>query len=187
LSRATRAFDDTFEALSEAAMVEYVQQILTGQFEAALSMLRQCIAACPPEHWEGKIASGSFRWVVYHTLFFTDLYLSPSADAFQLRELHQRGGDEREDVQCLGLDQAETLAYLDLCREKMLATLAAESRESLEGESGFSWYRVTRGEMHLINLRHIQHHTGALYAYLRRVDPNLATRTALPWISSGWR
>jgi hypothetical protein len=169
-------------------MTQYIAQMLISQFEAALCMLNQCIAACPPEHWEGKIASGTFRWVAYHTLFFTDLYLSPSAEAFELRELHRRGGDEREDVQCRGLDRNEALAYVTLCREKLHAALAMETLESLQGRSGFPWYQTTRGELHLINIRHIQHHTGALYAYLRRVDESFQEPDSpLRWIGSGWR
>ena len=31
--------------------------ILTGQFEAALCMMGHSFRACPPEHWEGKIAN----------------------------------------------------------------------------------------------------------------------------------
>src|ERR687884_626066 len=58
-------------------MIEYVRTILTGQFEAALCMLNQCVRACPPEHWEGKIANNTFRQVAYHTLFYVELYLSP--------------------------------------------------------------------------------------------------------------
>jgi DinB superfamily len=169
-------------------MIECFHQILVGQYEAALAMLNQCIAACPPEHWEQKIASGTFRWVAYHTLFFTDLYLSPSADAFQLRDLHRRGGDEREDQLSPGLDRDETLAYLALCRQKVAEAVPLETPESLEGPSGFPWYEVTRGEMHLINVRHIQHHTGALYAYLRRLDSSFRERVnPLPWIGSGWK
>lgn len=169
-------------------MTQYIPQLLTNQFEAALCMLNQCIAACPPEHWEEKIASGTFRWVAYHTLFYCDLYLSPSAEAFELRELHHRGGDEREDEQCRGLEQAEALAYVALCREKLRTALATETLESLAGPSGFPWYQTTRGDLHLINLRHIQHHTGALYAYLRRVDKSFQEPVnPLPWIGSGWR
>jgi hypothetical protein len=52
-------------------MLEFFKQIVTSQFEAALAMLNQCIAACPAEYWEGKIANDSFRYVAYHTLFFT--------------------------------------------------------------------------------------------------------------------
>ena len=167
-------------------MIDNVRQILTGQFEASLAMLNQCIEACPPEHWEGKIAQSTFRWVAYHTLFFCDLYLSPSSKAFEVRDLHRRGGDEREPVECAGLPKDDTLAYVPICRQKMLKSIAAETQESLAGPSGFSWYKVTRGELHLINIRHIQHHTGQLSAYLRRTDDRFKDRKTLRWIGSGW-
>jgi len=169
-------------------MAQFITQLLTNQFEAALCMLNQCIAACPPEHWEEKIASGTFRWVAYHTLFYVDLYLSPSEGAFQRREFHQRGGDERGVGLNDGLEQGEALAYVEICRQKMLAAIASETSESLARPSGFSWYPISRGELHINNIRHIQHHTGALYAYLRRVDKSFhEPANPLPWIGSGWR
>jgi hypothetical protein len=168
-------------------MIEYFQQIVTSQFEAALCMARQCIESCPAEHWESPIAKGTFRWVAYHMLFFADLYLSPSNEAFELRELHLRGGDEREDRFSAGLSQAQTLDYLALCRQKAIASIAAETIASLAGPSGFSWYPVTRGEMHLISLRHIQHHTGQLSAFLRRLDADDRWQESLRWVRSGWR
>jgi hypothetical protein len=168
-------------------MIEYARTILTGQFEAALCMMDHCIRACPPDHWEGKIANGSFRWVAYHTLFWLDLYLSPGdEDAFVLRDLHQRGGDEREPVPSPGLSKDETLAYVPICRRKIHESLAAETAESLQGPCGFACRKITRGELHLYNLRHVQHHTGQLSAYLRRVVPALNDRDSLPWITTGW-
>jgi uncharacterized damage-inducible protein DinB len=80
-----------------------------------------------------------------------------------------------------------TLAYLAFCCQKMLDTIAADTEDSLKGPSGFSWYKVTRGELHLINIRHVQHHTGQLSAYLRRVVPACQDRHALPWVGTGWR
>ncbi len=74
-------------------MIETVKQMIVGQFEAALAMLSHCVAACPVEHWEGRIANNTSRQVAYHALFFADFYLSPNEDAFQLRELHLQGGD----------------------------------------------------------------------------------------------
>src|SRR5438093_1423036 len=112
-------------------MIEYIRQILTGQFEAALCMLHQCIEACPPEHWEGKIASASFRWVAYHTLFFADFYLSPGEEAFVLRDLHASGGDERKPVLAPGLSKDQMLAYVPICRAKMIEMLAAETPETI--------------------------------------------------------
>src|SRR6266478_2968723 len=108
-------------------MIDFIKQILRGQIEAALAMMKQCVEACPPERWEGKIANGTFRQVAYHTLFFVDLYLSPSDEAFELREVHRRGGDKRIGADAGGgLTQDETLAYLAICRRKAVETLAAE-------------------------------------------------------------
>jgi DinB superfamily len=169
-------------------MIEFVRTILTDQFEAALCMLDHCIRACPPEHWEGKIANRTFRWVAYHTLFWVDMYLSPGdEDAFVLRDFHDRGGDERDDAaDNPGLGRDDTLAYLAICRRRMLETLAAETAEVFQGPSGFPYRPGTRGELHLYNLRHIQHHTGQLSAYLRRVDRSLNDDDALPWVGTGW-
>jgi uncharacterized damage-inducible protein DinB len=169
------------------AMIDYIKRILADQFEAALCMLNQCIEACPPEHWEGKIANDTFRQVAYHTLFFVDFYLSPGEEAFRLRELHQRGGDERNPYPSVGLTKEETLAYVAVCRQKLTETLAGETRASLEGKSGFSYRLVSRGELHLYNLRHVQHHTGQLSAYVRRLGGTFSDPKVMPWVGTGWR
>jgi uncharacterized damage-inducible protein DinB len=168
-------------------MIDYIRQILAGQYGASLAMLKDCIAACAPEHWEGMIANGSFRYVAYHTLFFTDYYLSPNENAFELRDLHARGGDEREDQLSPGLSKEETLAYAVICREKVAPSLANETVESLQAPAGFGRRKFSRGELHIYNIRHIQHHTGQLSAYLRRVDPQRIEKDSLRWIGSGWR
>jgi hypothetical protein len=164
-------------------MIDYLKTILTGQFEAALCMLNECVRACPPEHWESKVANNTFRQIAYHTLFFADYYLSPGQGAFELRDLHHRGGDERADAVSDGLTQDETIAYVDVCRQKVVEILAAETRESLEGPSGFARPRFSRGELHVHNIRHVQHHTGQLSAFLRRVNPD----GRWGWVWTGWR
>lgn len=171
--------------MREATIVDYAA-MLRSQMEAALAMLKQCVEACPPEHYEGRIARDTFRTVAYHTLFWTDYYLSPGEGGFELREIHQRGGDDRVLASSPGVPQGELLAYADVCREKLIETLGAETPESLGGPCGFPRFSFSRGELHLYNLRHIQHHTGALSAYLRRIDPRLQDRTALRWVRMGW-
>ena len=168
-------------------MIEYVKQILTGQFEAALCMMNECVRMCPPRHWEGKIANDTFRQIAYHTLFYVDFYLSRNEDAFTPRDLNRRGGDERSPALSPGLSREDTLAYLAICRQKLIDTLTAETRESLEGPSGFSWRPISRGELYIYTLRHVQHHTGSMSAYLRRLDGALPDLKALPWVASGWR
>lgn len=168
-------------------MIEYFREIFSGQFEAALCMINQCIEACGPGYWDGKIANDSFRQVVYHTLFYTDLYLSPTEHVFQIRDIHGRGGDERGPNASPGLDKNDALAYVTICREKAAETLAEETMESLRGPSGFSWRPISRGELHIYNIRHMQHHAGQMSAYLRRVDEKLKDPKTLPWVGRGWR
>jgi hypothetical protein len=168
-------------------VLDYVQRMLVSQYEASLAMLNQCIAACPDDGWEDKIAQGTFRWVTYHTLFFVDLYLTANEGAFELRDLHERGGDERGPEACRGLSKEETLSYVALCRQIAIESIAVETQESLAGPSGFSWYPCTRGELHLINIRHIQHHTGQLSAYLRRNVAECRDHGTLRWIGAGWK
>jgi hypothetical protein len=167
-------------------MVEYVKAILRGQYEAALCMFDQCVRACRPEHWEGRIANDTFRQVAYHTLFYTDLYLSPTETAFEPRGFHQRGGDERGPALSPGLEKDQTIAYVAICRQKVTDVLPSETPESLQGPSGFSWRRFSRGELHVYNIRHVQHHAGQMSAYLRRVDEGLRDPKSLPWVGSGW-
>lgn len=167
-------------------MIDYIRTILAGQYEAALSMLHRGIATCPDEHWESKIANGTVRWGVYHTLFFTEYYLSSEA-GFQLREIHHLGGDEREDRACEGVERNDALAYCVECRQLVLDTLARETSDTLQGPSGFSWHTISRGELHVYNLRHIQHHAAQLSAFLRRIGVASEREPALRWVRTGWQ
>jgi hypothetical protein len=168
-------------------MLPYLREILLGQYEAALCMLDHCLRACPPEHWQGKIAACTFQEVAYHTLFFTDYYLSPSDTAFSLRDLNLKGGDERALDVSPGLSQTDTLAYLTACRTKLVQSLAAETSESLQAPAAFPRRTFSRGELHIYNIRHIQHHTGQLSAFLRRTLPAFQDPAALPWVGKGWK
>lgn len=169
-------------------MTDYLRTILTGQFEASLAMLKQCVRLCPSEHWEGLIVNRTFQKNAYHTLFFADLYLSPREEDFEVGPLHRRGGWTEPDGEAprIGLPKDDTLEYVDICRAKVLETMAWETAASLEGPSGFSWLPFSRGELHLYNIRHIQHHTGQMSAYLRKVDPELKDTTTLDWVDTGW-
>ena len=163
-------------------MSEYLKTILTRQIEASLCMLKECVQRCPEEHWDGKVGSRTFRQIAFHTLFYVDLYLSPSKEAFQRSERQRRGVDGRG-RRLTSLTREETLDYLALCRRKAVETLVRETPETLQGFSGFSRLGFSRGELHLYNLRHVQHHTGQLSAYLRAAGKEGNGW----WIKSGWR
>jgi hypothetical protein len=156
-------------------------RLILSQFQASLQMLRNCIAACPAEHWDSPIAKYPFWMVAYHTLCFADFYLAPSADAFNPRpDFHPKGMAELNDeYPSRRFTQAELLSYTDLCLDLAQRVIPSESEATQAGPSGFPRVPLSRAELHLYNLRHIMHHTGQLSASLRRVGVDTK------WVSSG--
>lgn len=168
-------------------MTEFLKGVLTGQYEAVLAMFRQRIEVCPEEYWDGKAGADSFRQVAYHGLFYFDYYLSPTEESFSLRPLHEKGGDERGEALCSGLSKGELLVYIDLCHQKILDQVARETEDSLKGNSGFTRRTFSRTELHIYNIRHIQHHTGQLSSYIREISDRYGLALKLPWVGSGWQ
>lgn len=166
----------------------YLQQIFLGQYDASLAMLHDCIAACPAGQWDGKIARYPFWQTAYHTLCYADYYLSRDEAAFVTRpDLHPRGMDELGDeYPSRRFEPGELTRYALLCRDKARTAIPQETDEILRGPCGFARRGITRGELHIYNIRHIQHHTGQLGAFLRRVDEAFQTQSALRWIGTGW-
>jgi hypothetical protein len=166
-------------------MTDHLKTILSHQFEASLCMLNDCVQMCPAHLWETPVARYPFWLVAYHTLCFVDLYLSPGEQAFQYHPVfHPKGGAEFDDeYPSRSFTQGELTTYLQLVRQKALDAFASETAESLQGPANFPRRNFTRAELHVYNLRHLQHHTGQLSAHLRRHDSAIDPR----WIGSGWK
>lgn len=73
-------------------------------------------------------------------------------------------------------------AYLSFCRGKAVAAMVAETEESLRAPARSFRRNFSRAELHVYNIRHIQHHAAQLIVRLR-----LDTTVDIPWISTGWR
>jgi hypothetical protein len=160
-------------------MLDLVRQTLASQFGAALKMVEDAIDKCQAENWSVSVGQFPFWHVAYHILFYVDLYLSPSQSEFRPQPFH------RENYQFLGrqpfppfgqlvadqpYDKPSMLAYVSTCRSKVIEILVKETESSLAGPSGFDWIPFSRAELHLYNIRHAQHHIGALGAFLGRVQ-----------------
>ena len=71
--------------------------------------------------------------------------------------------------------RAEVLEYREFCLKEVEARVRSLA---LDSPSGFSWLRFSRMELHLYNIRHLQHHAGQLIDRLRS-----ACDVEVAWVS----
>jgi hypothetical protein len=170
-------------------MLTLLSQLLTSQFEASLAMLAHCVAHCPEDRWQAPVARYPFSQVVFHTLFYTDFYLGTKPDDFQSQTFHEQNKEFFVDYE--QLEDREPVAtykrtdierYLTFVRSKAIATVQAETEQTLAAPAAFPRRRCSRAETHVYNIRHIQHHVGQLSMRLR-----LDGVADFPWIDHGWR
>jgi hypothetical protein len=150
--------------------VDYVwKEIVWRQFGAALEMLENAVLACPAELWGEGGRRPEFWYVVYHTLFFLDLYLSGSAEGFAPPEPFTLDELDPAGVMPGRVYTKEELSdYLRHGREKCRATVGALTDEGARARCTFRWGEVSFAELLLYNMRHVQHHAGQLNLLLRQ-------------------
>lgn len=149
---------------------------LKSQYHASLKTLRLAIEKCPDSKWsEAGDGFAAFWRVAYHTLFFTHLYLQPKFEDFKPWEHHQNEANSISPKDWEGkaipntakpYSREQVLTYWTLVDGMIDAGVDALDLNS--PDSGFPWYRMSKLEHQLVNLRHIQHHASALSTRLRR-------------------
>jgi hypothetical protein len=142
-------------------------------------MLENAVAACPDDLWDDSGQQPEFWYLVYHTLFFLDLSLSGSVAGFTppapftLAELDPAG--VRPDR---AYGKTELRVYLDHCRTKCRSVLAATTETTASERSAIPWFEASMAELHLYNMRHVQHHAAQLHLILRQ-----KTDSAPGWVA----
>jgi len=139
------------------------------QFGAAIDMLDNAMRACPDDLWSDRTRNPEFWYLVFHTLFFLDLYLSPSVEGFAppapftLDELDPTGIlPERP------YTKAELGAYLEHGRAKCRAKITALTEATARQDCGSVRPGYSVAELLLYNMRHVQHHAAQLNLILRQ-------------------
>ena len=170
-------------------MLDTLKELITNQFEAALCTLSTCIDECSDAAWNAPVANLAFCQAVFHTLFYADYYLGQNTESLHQQTFHRdnkpffRDYEELEDrKQKLLYGKASIITYLEFCRHKASEVLATETADTLSARCGFQRLSFSRAELHVYNIRHIQHHAAQLSLRLR-----LDSNTNIPWVESGWR
>lgn len=169
-------------------MIDTMKELLVHQYEAALCTLNHCIEQSPNHVWNGNVARYPFSQVVFHTLFFADVYLDAPGDGFKQQPFHVQHADFFADYEQLQwhepvstYDKPSIRRYMSHIRQKAARVIQAETAESLSGPCGFERRNFSRAELHIYNIRHIQHHAAQLILRLR-----LDSDVNVPWVGTGW-
>jgi len=170
-------------------MLDTLEAMLTNQYEAALCTLNTCIERCPDASWNMPVVRYPFSQVVLHTLIYADVYLGRDLASFYEQPFHKANADffgdyeqlqDREPVETY--DRPSIRKYVVHCRGKVREIMASETAASLSGPTGFERREFSRAELHVYNIRHIQHHAAQLTLRLR-----VECGVDIPWFGSGWR
>ncbi len=166
--------------------MEFFKSILWAQLGAAIDMLENAMRACPDEVWSDPSKPPAwadrdpvgFWYIIYHTLFFLDFYLSDPAEAFAppppftLDELDPSGL-----LPDRPYTKDELQAYLEHGRKKCRAVVESLTEEKARERRDFGFLDLPFAELLLYTMRHVQHHTGQLHLILRQ-----QTASAPRWV-----
>ncbi len=155
--------------------------IVWNQYGAAFDMLDDAIRLCPDHLWSAELWQdaddaryGQVWFVAYHTLFWSDLFLTGSKDGFAPPAPFIRG---RLPDQPYTKEQVH--AYLGDCRRRCQATLESLTDERANQRCLFEWMEPTFLELQLYAMRHVQEHAAQLSLLLGQHDV-----AGLDWVAS---
>lgn len=180
---------ETDESQPTSIRIGGILATLKSQYHAALAMLRQGIDSCPDEMWFDKRPTNAVWQIAYHTLFFAHLYLQPTEADFRPWEGHQSGVQHPDGIagppdpnSPLPLlpepyTKEQVLSYWEVCDG--MADEALDRLDLLSPDSGFRWYKVSKLEHQVINIRHIQHGAAQIADRLRQT-----ARIGIDWVGA---
>jgi len=148
---------------------DIIKSSLRSQYTAALQMLYNVIEITANDLWDSKDQVSRSWQVAYHTLYYYRLYMFQNLEKHILWNMHRDGAqnlhpNEGEEPMT-PYTQQELLELTKLCIENVESDLQA--LDITAEESGFPWYKVSKLEHQMVNLRHLQHHVAQLQDRLR--------------------
>lgn len=152
--------------------------IISQQFGATIDMLENAMQTCPEKLWFDRSRQPEFWYLVFHTLFWLDFYLSDSAEGFTppspftLDEMDPAGLlPERP------YTKEELQSYLEHDRQKCRKAIKTLTEKRARQRWIYGSRNFSVAEVFLYQIRHVQHHAAQLNLILRQ-----KTDSAPPWV-----
>ena len=156
---------------------------LEHQFVAALDMFENALRACPAALWNDPATPvpQRFWYLAYHTLFWLDYYLAERELGFAPPPPYTLGELDPAGVYPVrAYARSELLAYLAHDRDQLRHAIESLSEARAAERCSFAARDMPVYELHLYNMRHVQHHTAQLNLLLRQ-----GTDSAPRWVGRG--
>ena len=158
--------------------IKKLNEILWAQFGASINMLENAIKACPDKLWSDRTQQPELWYLVHHTIFWLDFYLTDSLNNFSspkpftLSELDPEGIlPERV------YTKEELLNYLEHGRKKCGRIIENLDYEKVNKHYKYGSVEMSFGELLIYNMRHVQHGAAQLNLILRQ-----KTNSAPRWV-----
>lgn len=142
---------------------------LVSQYLAALKTLENVCNRCPENQWDKTHDDAPFSQVVFHSLMFTDLYLSPGIKAFKDQSFHRKHPEIFRDYEELDdkipeevYSREEINTYLKFLQSIIRSDLSCLSEGDFNIPCSYGLKQMSTLELHIYNIRHIQHHAAQL-------------------------
>ncbi|MFO7544213.1 MAG: DinB family protein [Trueperaceae bacterium] len=174
---------------SGTVTTDTLRALLKSQYRAGFVMLRQAVTRFPTEAWLGDGHDNAPWQIAYHVLYYTHLYLQPKVEDFRAWPGHQADVEYEDGIPGEPVDGSDrplipepytkdqVLAYLTWCEERLGGWV--DALDLTAHESGFPWYRLSKLEHQLINVRHLHHHMAQLADRMRT-----AAGEGVRWVSA---
>lgn len=131
------------------------EDAVQSQYLAALKMLREAVLKCPDSMWDAPGDQDRVWFKAQHALYWTQRYLRSTDKAFVPGKLHRRPDSK------VPLPKSTVLEYLRSIEQQIM-----EMRGTRAGRTGRTRAVLKELQLHLVNIRHLQQHTGELYERL---------------------
>jgi hypothetical protein len=124
---------------------------------AALKRRGEAVVRCPDGMWDAPEDQERVWFKAQHALYWTQRYLRSTDKRFVPGRLHQKPESS------LSLSTSGVLEYLHSVEQQVFENLGARAgRTNLSRANAVA----NKLEVHLVNTRHLQQHTGELYERL---------------------
>ncbi|MEO5911672.1 MAG: DinB family protein [Pelobium sp.] len=149
-----------------------MKKALISQYQSALNMLISGIEKCTEELWNDENSGNPYWRIVYHALYYTHFYTAKNPEEFKFWKHHianyHQLGETSFDGYPIVITRIYTKAELQDYAESIyynLDNLVQHLNPKLNCE--FDWLPMSELELHIYNIRHLQHHIGQLVDRLK--------------------